>query len=297
MEKPASESEPSTSFEDIITKFRAWAESNLLVRAAIVMGSQARTDHPADRWSDLDLAVYTTHADSLIRVSDWLEQFGEIWVKARDKTARGDPEWFIFFAGGFKVDIVLIDIAGLPGETLADWVGHPDFSEIFSRGVWVLCDKTTSAGSLPRIPTPTNFHAIDQAAFDENTSRFFLAAIRAARLLRRQDLWRARQACDEDMKLHLLKMIEYHALSTMVQDQDIWYNGRFIHEWADPDVLLRLRSCFGGFDLQALWAAFQNTYALYMDLGLATADRLNLNFPHDLALKIHGWIGNDENAV
>lgn len=297
MEHAASELNPSTSFEEIIARFRVWAESDLLVRAAIVMGSQARTDHPADRWSDLDLAVYTTDAHSLISDSEWLEQFGEIWVKARDETARGDPEWYTFYAGGFKVDIVLIDIAELPGETLADWVGHPDFSDIFSRGVRVICDKTTSAGSIPRIPTPNNFRAIDQTAFDENTSAFFLAAIRAARLLHRQDLWRARQACDEDMKIHLLRMIEYHALSSMPADQDIWYGGRFIHEWADPDVLLRLRACFGGFDLSSLWVAFRNTYSLYVDLGLATAARVQLAFPDDLAGKIMGWIYDDENAV
>jgi hypothetical protein len=40
-------------------------------RAALVVGSRARTDHPADRWSDLDLLLFTTAPDAYAADDPW----------------------------------------------------------------------------------------------------------------------------------------------------------------------------------------------------------------------------------
>ena len=42
----------------IQSNFVAWAQTQPDVRAAFVVGSQARRDHPCDRWSDVDIILF-----------------------------------------------------------------------------------------------------------------------------------------------------------------------------------------------------------------------------------------------
>lgn len=48
------------AYEQIIDRFVAWARTRPDIHAAIVVGSRARTDRPADEWSDLDIVVFAT---------------------------------------------------------------------------------------------------------------------------------------------------------------------------------------------------------------------------------------------
>ncbi|MFX1342788.1 MAG: aminoglycoside 6-adenylyltransferase, partial [Promethearchaeota archaeon] len=36
-----------------------WAKTQEHIRLVIVVGSRARTDAPADKWSDLDIVIYS----------------------------------------------------------------------------------------------------------------------------------------------------------------------------------------------------------------------------------------------
>ncbi len=46
--------------QDLIERFTTWAPDRADVRSAIIVRSQARADRPADKLSDLDLAVIVT---------------------------------------------------------------------------------------------------------------------------------------------------------------------------------------------------------------------------------------------
>ena len=39
----------------LIESFTTWAAYEDNVRTAVIIGSRARSDHPADEWSDLDI--------------------------------------------------------------------------------------------------------------------------------------------------------------------------------------------------------------------------------------------------
>jgi len=47
-------------FEQLLGKFVKFAEVQSDIRAAVVIGSRARVNCPADEWSDLDILVATT---------------------------------------------------------------------------------------------------------------------------------------------------------------------------------------------------------------------------------------------
>ena len=45
----------AAAYKRLIKRFVKWAKTETNIRAAIIIGSRARVDHPADDWSDLDL--------------------------------------------------------------------------------------------------------------------------------------------------------------------------------------------------------------------------------------------------
>jgi hypothetical protein len=97
---------------------------------------------------------------------------------------------------------------------------------VLQRGVHVLIDKTgpstelrLPAINLPSLPT--------QAEFADLINRMVLDAIKLAKFIRRNDLWRAKQLCDGEMKQHLLTMLEWQA-AAQHDKRDIWYDGRFL---------------------------------------------------------------------
>jgi aminoglycoside 6-adenylyltransferase len=45
---------PPQTYEHLTERFVKWAETQPDIHAAMVIGSRARTEWPADEWSDLD---------------------------------------------------------------------------------------------------------------------------------------------------------------------------------------------------------------------------------------------------
>ena len=66
---------------DIESRIQAWAQSHPALRAVIVVGSRARTEHPADEWSDLDLCLFATDVQQFAN-SEFYRAFGEVWLSA-----------------------------------------------------------------------------------------------------------------------------------------------------------------------------------------------------------------------
>jgi aminoglycoside 6-adenylyltransferase len=159
---------------------------------------------------------------------------------------------------------------------------------VLQRGVRVLLDKTDAAAdwrvaeiAAPQPPT--------QAAFTALINRVLFDAIKTAKFIRRNDLWRAKQLCDSDLKEHLLVMLEWHAL-TQKRTQEIWYDGRFIDEWADREALAALPDAFAVYHAADLQRALFSTLDLFRRLAHEVADRLGYAYPADADEFVTGQI-------
>lgn len=63
--------------EDLIDSVAAWARSRPDLRAAILVGSHARTDVPADEWSDVDITLVADDPTRYTEHADWVRELGE----------------------------------------------------------------------------------------------------------------------------------------------------------------------------------------------------------------------------
>ncbi len=106
-----------------------------------------------------------------------------------------------------------------------------------------------------------------------------LDATRAVKLLRRGDLWRAKYQCDGAMKQHLLVMLEWHARANHGPQHDIWPEGRYLSEWADPRAVTALPNTFASYNTDDLWRALWATLDLFHTMALETAQLLGYAYP------------------
>ena len=267
------------AYERLAERFSAWAQGEEDIRAVIVVGSRARTDHPADEWSDLDIGVVTTNPRRYCESSDWLQHVGAVWLTFVEPTADGrSMERRVLFEGGLDVDF-----ASLPADMFHQMaaMGMPaDIADVVRRGVRILVDKDGLAASLqppslePPLPEPPS-----QADFDEVVHDFWYHAVWTAKHLRRGELWWAKSGCDNSLKERLRRMMEWHARAVQGQAHDTWLRGRFLEEWADARAVAGLREAFAHYDGEDIWRALFVTMDLFRWLAMETAERLGLAYP------------------
>lgn len=259
-----------------------WAASRDDICGVVIVGSRARSVHPADDWSDLDLIAYSTTPEVYTESAAWLNAWGEVWAPTLNPIRHGLWEWLVLLSSGVKVDIVLATADG----SLAEMLARFPFQDVLSRGVRVLIDKTASQGhAMPRFTlappaSPTS------AEFQNAVFGFLVAADKTARLLQRGDLWRAKMLCDGDLKARLLGFMEWQAHATHGPDYDTWYDGRFLHEWADQDVRDALPAIFAVYDQDDLWRALRATMALFQDLATDSAAKWGLDYPAEASKRL-----------
>ncbi len=252
-----------------------WAASQEDIRGVVIVGSRARSVHPADDWSDLDLIAFSTTPEVYTESAAWLNAWGDVRALTLNPIHHGLWEWLVLLANGAKVDIVLAAADG----SLAEMLARFPFQDVLSRGLRVLVDKTAPQGeAMPDFilapPTPPTSAEFQNAVFG-----FLVAADKTARLLRRGDLWRAKMLCDGDLKTRLLGFVEWQAHATHGLDYDTWYEGRFLHEWAAPSVLSALPATFAIYDKDDLWRALRATVALFQRLATDSAARWGVDYP------------------
>ena len=260
-------------YKQLLKKFITWAESQEDIRAAILVGSRARTDHPSDDWSDLDLMIYANQPELYLTRMDWMARIGEVWIALASHTSGNDPEYLVTFAGGYNVDFVFNPYSQLK-EAVRDGIipyGH-------WRGARLVVDKTgLAAKSIPSSFRPPIQPLPGQAEFLWVVNAFFYTAFYMAKQLRRGDLVMVKQR-DPDLKRALIQMIEWHARGANAS-LDTWHLGRNMQEWADPRAWNAFQNTYGRFDVDDSWQALLNSLDLFHWLSMEAASRLDFSYP------------------
>lgn len=272
------------SYESLIQKFIRWAEGEPAIRAAVVVGSQARCDHPADEWSDLDVIVFSQDAKGMIADSAWLDQLGKVVLMFVEINPSGDEERRVLFENGLDVDFNAMQVekvaAMLNGE-ISPSLGR-ELLNAFGRGMRVLVDKDGLLAHLsqllaglqappPELPT--------EKAFLNLVNDFWYHAIWTARHLRRGELWWAKGCCDGYLKWLLFQVLEWQARLGQGMDHDTWFRGRFLEQWADRRALQELPEIYAHYDVEDVWRSLQATMKLFQWLSIEIAGWQGFAYP------------------
>ena len=265
-------------YGSIVERFRKWADSESGVRAALIVGSQARTDEPADEWSDLDIAIFHTDPARLIDSTEWFQPFGTVVLSMVESTAvGGSRERRVLYSDGKDVDFAIFPSAAIPFIA-----GSPEGLSVLGRGFVILLDKDHQLGefrSVARSKAPESLGLPTEEEFRANVSDFFYHLLWAAKKLRRGETWTAKMGCDGYLKLLLVRMIEWSTVASAPTKVDVWHDGRFLDRWAPPEVRARLPATFAQYETRDLSRALGETNLLYSQLAHQVAGRLGWSYP------------------
>jgi len=265
-------------YERLTQKFVTWAQAEPNIRAAIVIGSRARTDHPADEWADLDIIVFTTDVERYIASTDWVENVGVHWLSFVERTPGGGWERRVLFDGGLDVDFALNPATDL--THLATGVIPPDAADVIRRGGRVLVDKDDLLAQLDTLDLQAPpYQPPAESEFLNLVHDFWYHTVWTMKHLRRGEVWWAKSCCDMYMKERLRRMLEWHARAVQGTDHDTWMRGRFLEEWADPRAVAQLPEVFAYYDRQDIARALQATMTLFRWLAVETARRWGYDYP------------------
>jgi len=265
--------------------FTSWAKSTDDIRAAFIVGSRARVDHPADEWADLDIILYANNSSYYLHNIDWLKRLGDIWVTFLYQTSIGEPERLTLFEGGFQVDIVF-----LPSSSLYQLAEDGITPDNFQRGVRVLVDKdNVSSCIVPSDFKPVSTLPVDEETFLQTVNMFFFSVLYIAKQIVRGELWTAKSR-ENDLRVLLLRMMEWHAKALHGNDYDVWHGGRFLHEWIDQRTLNELKNIFTQYERIDSLKGLLASVSLFRRISVVTANKLKLEYPTDTDFHITNWI-------
>ncbi len=279
-------------YEQLIGRLVAWAETLPDIRAAVIIGSQARTNRPADEWSDLDLILLTTRPARYTDTSAWLHEIAPHWLTFVEGTINGERERRVLFEGGLDVDFIALPVEALSSpEALS-----ADVLDIIRRGFRIILDKD---GCLTRLAT--NLHAadlsisialpLDETAFLNTVHDFWYHTVWSAKKLRRGELWTANGCLNGYMKWQcLLPMIRWHARALYGPEHDTWIRGRFLEQWADPRIVAVLPDTFGRAYGEDLWRALFETMNLFRWVAVETAEAFSFSYPAESEVCVTAWV-------
>jgi aminoglycoside 6-adenylyltransferase len=272
-------SEISEAYDRLISQFVSWAQSEDNVRLAMVIGSRARLDHPADDWSDLDVIIFARDPEPYWQPTGWLHQIGTPWLTFIESTPDGRGfERRVMFEGGLDVDFVPGRVTDL--QAMLDHGFPPDIADMIHRGVRFLVDKDgfaeqvqTSKLNLPRYQPPA------EGEFLNLVNDFWYHTVWTGKHLRRGELWWAKSCCDGYLKNILRQVMEWHTRTLIGEDVDTWLRGRFLEEWVDVRALEALPAVFAHYDDEDVWRALMATMDLFRRLAVETSEKLGYPYP------------------
>jgi len=288
----------SVSYEHLVEKFVEWAETCPDIRGAVIVGSRARIDHPADEWSDLDIIVITTDPQRYLSTTDWIERIGNSMLTFLEPTAVGDEtERRVLFE-----DMLDVDFAIMPFESIQHILQNKmppriaaQTADTITRGTRVLLDKDGVLAQLREsILLAKDYSSCPPSTekFSEVINDFLYHAVWTAKKLRRGELWTAKACSDGYMKRLLLRIIEWHSHVTNGWKCDVWFNGRFLEEWTEPQVLDRLRNVFAHYDEVDVKQGLLATMDMFRRLATETAEKLGYRYPTKTDERVTEWVRN-----
>lgn len=273
-------SDVARSYTQLTENIVAWLQQEHDVRAAMIIGSRARTDHPADQWSDLDVLLFVRDPERYVASADWVAGFGPVWLAFAERTPDGRAwERRVLYAGGLDVDFALS-----PAQWLEYIAAHglvPEIVDVIRRGVRVLVDKDNLLSGILHLPIPdaAPFQQPSSDQFADAISDFWYHSLWSAKHLRRGELWWAKSGCDGKLKGLLQQMLEWHAHALRGPAHDTWMRGRFLEEWADPRAVARLSGVYAHYDRQDIARALWATMELFRWVTVETAERWQYAYP------------------
>jgi aminoglycoside 6-adenylyltransferase len=279
----------ANSYLDLETRIANWAPTFSDIRAIVAYGSRAFRGNSFDDFSDLDLVLFSTSPGNYSENSKWLATIADVWIAALDYTGAGDPEWFVLFEGGLKVDLILSSVESDVEST--QFIDNSPYKRALTRGMRVIYHAPGIAPSLSgQAPLFADHTPPTEIDLERCINSSLIRVVKAAMLLGRGDLFRSLAVLDCAVRSELVALLELHAWATNDADMDTSFGGRFLDQWADPDALAALKKTCSHHDAGEIKHALLVSTELIARLASEIAETRGYRFPTEGQKRTLTWL-------
>jgi aminoglycoside 6-adenylyltransferase len=269
----------------LFDKFIRWGNSSSKLKAAILLGSQARNDKKADDYSDIDIVMIVDEPDYFIKTDEWLYDIGIFYVSFIEETLDGLNARRVLFEDAIDFDFIL-----RPKDTI-DKIPTDEVASLLSNGYEIIIDKIGLSDKKESLAVNKPlFIMLTEQEFINIVNDFWYHAVWTVKKIKRGELWTAKFCADSYMKWKLLIMIEQHSHILHGNNYDTWYRGRFIEEWAESAVIKNLSSCFSHYNKDDMEFALLSTMDLFRSLAVEISNKLNYRYPKKADEYVTAWV-------
>jgi len=278
--------------DNFLAKVTTWARGRQDIKALILVGSRARTDRPADIWSDYDIIIIVDDPKTYIRNDSWFHKFGRVILTFIEKCAIDDSfERRVLFDNGQDVDFIIEAVEAINTSSPDDL--NPHVLDVYRRGYRVLLDNIKISSLLKKIESvpPLKSWPPSSDLFINVPNDFFYHCVWAVKKLMRGELWIAKHCLNGYMQKNcLLRIIEWHVQAQNSRNIDTWFSGRFMEKWADEKIIGRLNKIDARYDRKDIVRALYDMISLFDDLARETASLLEYSYASEIAKWTVEWI-------
>ena len=271
------------NFQWLVDQFTRWGEACDSLYCAVIVGSQARSDHKADEFSDLDLILIVEDPGVYISTSQWLGDIGSYHISFTEKSIGEGMQRRVLFDNALDVDFMIFPKSRM--ETLFSG----EIATMLERGYYILIDKIGMKDSIV-LPDRASHCFPEEGDFINIVHDFWYHSVWTVKKLKRGEIWAAKSCLDSYMKQLLLSMIEVHARSTRGLSFPPWHDGRFVDEWAEEWIVEKLGSCFSLYNEQSIENALLSTMDLYRAIALEVAGMQDFKYPDSADEYATTWV-------
>ena len=263
--------------ENILTDLIKLAELTEQMKAGIIIGSRARTERPADEYSDIDIILLVDDIEFFIQSDEWLNKLGKYHISFSEYTVANGKERRVFFDNAFDADFIF-----LQANEIDRIEKDNDLKTMISRSYRILFDKIGFDSALRRMVLPTEpYLPLSESEFNNIVNNFWFHSIWATKKVLRGELWVAKACVDSYMKDILLKIIELYSHAVNGSTYGTWHCGRFIEQWAEPWIVELFPNIYARYHANDILQALLETIDIFRKLAIKTAERLNYDYPYD----------------
>lgn len=249
-----------------------YGQTSELIKAEVLIGSQARQFNLADEYSDIDIIVFVTDIDYFINSDEWINYLGKHYISFVEKTVAGGMERRIIFENYLDVDLIFLNAEDLNRMY--------EVSEIVSRAYKILLDKGGFTNIIQDAAKALKvFSKPSEKEFQNLINEFWFHVIWAGKKVKRGELWVAINCVNGYMKAILLKMIEYYSHALHGENYETWHNGRFIEQWAESWVVNEFHNIYAKYADKDIITALTATMVLFRKLSVETGNKWNYQYP------------------
>jgi aminoglycoside 6-adenylyltransferase len=257
-----------------ILRLQRWVESEPNIRLALLVGSQARAETPADPFSDIDLVLFARDPDRLLYDEGWIAGFGPHWTSHLEGNAlESGLERRVLFEDGQDVDFSVFPEAFQRALTTDARAGA-----VLQRGFRPLVNKDSVELVVPRIEQPPVPPSLSE--FSNLVNDYWFHLVWTAKKLRRGELLAALEATNGYLRALLVRTVRWHALARGLRGRDLWHGARFFESWADPRVVRDFSGTVAQYDAPSVARALRANRAMFS--WLSEELRRSLSFPRPI---------------